>query len=65
MNEGTLLAIGCAVTFTALSGAYLYLEAMFKAEARNEAKAGLKPTGEVNPISRAPEPVRVASRRQV
>ncbi|MGH0031960.1 MAG: hypothetical protein ACQGVC_19390 [Myxococcota bacterium] len=43
MNDGNLLAFGCAVSFTALAGAYVFMRGRYeaatkKAKARTDAK---------------------------
>ena len=51
MEDGTLLAFGCAVTFAALGGAYVYLDAAFRRTSREDTVADPSVTHSIEPAT--------------
>ena len=64
MEESTLLAIGCAVTFVALAGAFVYLEGAFDKSVEAEDRESPSLSGSPTPLPAAVrEPLKSAGDR--
>lgn len=50
MDDTTLLQFGCAVTFAALGGAYIFLEATFTRDSEKETTPDHEPIGTKLPV---------------